>query len=110
VFTSEFFFLFNLQLGLYEVISKAAFRFLDRNGWPILTDQESQMGVVDILSNSCVHIVLSQSAIDAVDHVPVCNTTSTVTKLKRSISTVTYASKRRRYSSSFHVTRIEISK
>ena len=32
--------------------------FVDRNGWPVSSDQESKLQVIDILKNSVVHVKL----------------------------------------------------
>ena len=87
-------YIFLLQLCLVEVANdNLAFYFLDRNSWPVLLEQEAQLSVIDVLQNMCVSIALPRTSAETI------NSTSVVqmTRLKRSISTVTYGRKRLRY-------------
>jgi hypothetical protein len=89
----------NLQLGLLDVIGGGTFCFTDRNGWPVSPEQESHLVVVDVLRNTCVRVALPPSSTHTTDGgASIVQTTSMTTKLKRSISTVTYGCKRLRYS------------
>ena len=49
--------------ALYSLLSAKQYHFLDRNSWPISRNQESFLGILDIISSSCVKIRCARSTV-----------------------------------------------
>ena len=82
-----------LQLGMFGCIS---YLFIDRNGWPISPDQETDLRVVDAVQDMCVKIALPSDMPTCLPAVIQKTSVKTV-KLKRSVSVEQYAAKRPRF-------------
>jgi len=84
-----------LQLRAFRCIPDSTYHFVDRNGWPILPDQENDLYVIDTLQNTCISIAWP-SDLAACSPDVVQKTAVKTFVLKRSISMEQYAPKRPR--------------
>jgi len=84
-----------LQLGVFGFISDCKYYFTDLNGWPISSDQENDLHIVDSLQNTCVRLAWPSDV--ATNSLAVLQKTLvTSVRLKRSVSMEQYATKRPR--------------
>jgi len=85
-----------LQLGVTGCIPDCTYHFIDRNGWPISSDQENDLYVIDALQSTCVRIAWPSDVVAACTPAVIQKTSFKTVMLKRSVSMEQYAGKRPR--------------